>query len=60
MSTGEPDATEIGHVRFGKGSSEKDPNQGTSPATYFTARTVLRGLAHGNVLRLPDGHRQAA
>ena len=24
MSTGEPDATEIGHVRFGGGSSEKD------------------------------------
>jgi hypothetical protein len=24
MSTGEPDATEIGHVRFGKGSSEKE------------------------------------
>jgi hypothetical protein len=23
MSTGEPDATEIGHVRFGGGSSEK-------------------------------------
>jgi hypothetical protein len=24
MSTGEPDATESGHVRFGGGSSEKD------------------------------------
>lgn len=24
MSTGEPDATEIGHVRFGEGPSEKD------------------------------------
>jgi hypothetical protein len=24
ISTGEPDATEIGHVRFGKGPSEKD------------------------------------
>ncbi len=24
MSTGEPDATEIGHVRLGGGSSEKD------------------------------------
>jgi len=24
MSTGEPDATETGHVRFGGGSSEKD------------------------------------
>jgi hypothetical protein len=28
ISTGKPDATEIGHVRFGKGSSEKDPNDG--------------------------------
>jgi len=28
ISTGKPDATEIGHVRFGKGSSEKDPNHG--------------------------------
>ncbi len=24
MSTGKPDATEIGHVRFGGGPSEKD------------------------------------
>ena len=40
MSTGEPDATEIGHVRFGKGPSEKDPPTGTSPAAYFTSRTV--------------------
>ena len=24
MNTGEPDATEIGHVRFGGGPSEKD------------------------------------
>jgi hypothetical protein len=28
ISTGKPDATEIGHVRFGKGLSEKDPNDG--------------------------------
>jgi hypothetical protein len=28
ISTGKPDATEIGHVRFGKGSSEKDTNDG--------------------------------
>jgi hypothetical protein len=41
MSTGEPDATEIGHVRFGKGSSEKEPNTATSPATYFTSRRDL-------------------
>jgi hypothetical protein len=47
MSTGEPDATEIGHVRFGKGSSEKEPNTATSPATYFTARRV-REAVRGN------------
>ncbi len=42
MSTGEPDATENGHVRFGKGSSEKELQPGaTSPATYFTARPVV-------------------
>jgi hypothetical protein len=42
MSTGEPDATEIGHVRFGKGSSEKELQPGaTSPATYFTSRRDL-------------------
>jgi hypothetical protein len=28
ICTGKPDATEIRHVRFGKGSSEKDPNDG--------------------------------
>jgi hypothetical protein len=44
MSTGEPDATENGHVRFGKGSSEKELHPGaTSPATYFTSRPDLWG-----------------
>jgi hypothetical protein len=40
MSTGEPDATEIGHVR--EGVVGKGANTATSPATYFTSRTVLR------------------
>src|SRR5918997_886577 len=41
ISTGKPDATETGHVRFGKGPSEKDPTTGTSSAAYFTSRTDL-------------------
>jgi hypothetical protein len=45
MSTGEPDATEIGHVRFGGGSSEKDQVNwhlvGGLP--YFTSRSVGAG-----------------
>jgi hypothetical protein len=46
MNTGEPDATEIGHVRFGKGPSKKDqPHIGTSSAAYFTARWVRREAA---------------
>jgi hypothetical protein len=43
MSTGEPDATEIGHVRFGGGPTEKDLDTGTSPAAYPTARPVRAG-----------------
>ena len=39
ISTGKPDATEIGHVRFGKGSPEKDPNHG------HLADGLLRGTA---------------
>jgi hypothetical protein len=42
MSAGEPDATEIGHVRFGGGTSEKDLVTGTSLASYPTARPVRR------------------
>src|SRR3954465_1162286 len=42
MSTGEPDATEIGHVRFGGGPSEKGLVTGTSLAAYPTARRDLR------------------
>jgi hypothetical protein len=41
MSTGKPDATEIGHVRFGGGPSEKDQFRylaGGLP--YFTPRSV--------------------
>jgi hypothetical protein len=41
ISTGEPDATESGHVRFGKGPSEKDLTTGTSLAAYFTSRRDL-------------------
>jgi hypothetical protein len=41
MSTGEPDATEIGHVRFGGGTSEKDLITGTSLASYPTSRRDL-------------------
>ena len=41
ISTGEPDATEIGHVRFGKGPSEKVLATGTSLAAYFTSRRDL-------------------
>jgi hypothetical protein len=45
MSTGEPDATEIGHVRFGGGSSEKDQVNwhlvGDLP--YFTYGSVGAG-----------------
>jgi hypothetical protein len=41
MSTGEPDATEIGHVRFGGGPSEKGLITGTSLAAYPTSRSVL-------------------
>jgi hypothetical protein len=41
MSTGEPDATENGYVRFGGGPSEKDLVTGTSLAAYPTARTDL-------------------
>jgi hypothetical protein len=59
MSTGEPDATEIGHVRFGKGSSEKEPNTATSPATYFTARWVRRKAARKRPGR-PTGRDLAA
>jgi hypothetical protein len=40
MSTGEPDATEIGHVRFGGGPSEKGLVTGTSLAAYPTTRAV--------------------
>jgi hypothetical protein len=47
MSTGEPDATEIGHVRFGGGPSEKGLVTGTSLAAYPTARRVRRA-AWGN------------
>ena len=54
MSTGEPDATEIGHVRFGGGTSEKDLITGTSLASYPTARTVLRGRRRSNAPSLPD------
>jgi hypothetical protein len=43
MSTGEPDATEIGHVRFGGGTSEKGLITGTSLASYPTARRVRAG-----------------
>jgi hypothetical protein len=42
MSTGEPDATEIGHVRFGGGPSEKGLATSTSLAAYPTARPVRR------------------
>jgi hypothetical protein len=42
MSTGEPDATEIGHVRFGGGPSEKGLITGTSLAAYPTSRPDLR------------------
>jgi hypothetical protein len=45
MSTGEPDATEIGHVRFGGGTSEKGLLTGTSLASYPTLRTDLWGAA---------------
>jgi hypothetical protein len=55
ISTGKPDATEIGHVRFGKGPSEKDPPAGTSSTAYFTACTVLRGAGRSNASRLPGG-----
>jgi hypothetical protein len=42
MSTGEPDATESGQVRFGGGPSEKAlPLAGTSLAAYPTSRSVL-------------------
>jgi hypothetical protein len=47
ISTGEPDATEIGHVRFGKGPSEKVLATGTSLAAYFTSRTVLNKSGGG-------------
>jgi hypothetical protein len=42
MNTGEPDATEIGHVRFGKGPSEKDPNHGhlVGGLLHVTLRSV--------------------
>jgi hypothetical protein len=43
MNTGEPDATEIGHVRFGKRPSKKDLATGTSPTAHFTARVVRTG-----------------
>jgi hypothetical protein len=43
MSTGEPDATEIGHVRFGGGPSEKGLATGTSLAAYPTSRPVREG-----------------
>jgi hypothetical protein len=38
MSTGEPDTTEIGYVRFGGGPSEKGLVTGASLATYPTSR----------------------
>ena len=54
MSTGEPDATEIGHVRFGGGPSEKGLVTGTSLAAYPTLRTDPREPEGGSSLGLPD------
>ena len=42
MSTGEPDTTESGYVRFGGGPSEKGLVTGTSSAAYSTSRRDLR------------------
>ena len=48
-----------GHVRFGKGSSEKELQPGaTSPATYFTSRTVLRGREGEAPSRYSPGWRE--
>jgi hypothetical protein len=64
MSAGEPDATEIGHVRFGGGPSEKGLITGTSLAAYPTACTVraggLRKRTDGNVSTAPQADPTAA
>ena len=64
MSAGEPDATEIGHVRFGGGPSEKGLFTGTSLAAYPTACTVraggLRKRTDGNVSTAPQADPTAA
>jgi hypothetical protein len=54
ISTGEPDATEIGHVRFGKGPSEKDPNHGHLAGGLFHFTYGSVGAGRCKPSRLPD------
>jgi hypothetical protein len=59
ISTGKPDATEIGHVRFGKGSSKKDPNDGhlVGDLLHFTPGFVGAGGCDSRRPPIKDGLR---